>query len=532
VAFSGDADLSRGVGERARDSIPVIDVVLDPTAPPSAQLPEIPRRFSPRQQALLGGGIGLLLIAAIFAAVIGSDAQRRDHIARIFARHPSSPTGVSPAPASETAPAATAVSANGPASGTSETRESDPPFAKIFRVTDLASTPDIKMAEASVDRRTLTDALTQSGIPRNQIYRLLAAFKGLHDFDKTKRHDSFVAALHAPTGRVRAFEYAVGPTEIYQAREREDGSLLAERLDLHVEKRRALAAVVLGDDVGKSLEAAGLDRSLVEWLDEALEGRADLSRMRPGSRLRIVADYETALQSFAHYVDVPAIEYTPTDAESPPVRVYHFHEDKAQGYFDAAGRQPYKGAFRTPIAFARITSRFNMRRMHPILHVIMPHNGVDFAASSGTPVYAAAPGRVESVGEAGASGNLVTIAHAGGITTGYAHLSRFAPHLATGQNVEMRQLIGYVGSTGRSTGPHLHFSVKKNGVFVDPLRLKLDGERELPAAERAEFDHQRMPLDQVLDAIALPEATGATNTVSASGEGEDLEPLDEPEHTP
>jgi hypothetical protein len=163
--------------------------------------------------------------------------------------------------------------------------------------------------------------------------------------------------------------------------------------------------------------------------------------------------------------------------------------------------------------------------MHPILHVVMPHNGVDFAAPPGTPVYAAAPGYVEWVGDGGASGNLVTIRHEGGFTTGYAHLSRFAPHLAQGQQIDGRQLIGFVGSTGRSTGPHLHFSAKKNGVFIDPLRLKLDGLRVLPKSDRPEFDRQREPLDQLLDAIALP----PSGQRASPAEAEDLEPLDEPE---
>jgi hypothetical protein len=121
----------------------------------------------------------------------------------------------------------------------------------------------------------------------------------------------------------------------------------------------------------------------------------------------------------------------------------------------------------------------------------------------------------------------VTIRHADGITTGYAHLSRFAPHLSEGQSVETRQLVGYVGSTGRSTGAHLHFSAKRNGVFIDPLSLKLDGDRVLPRMERAILDEERAPLDKILDAIPLP-AASAESAPNASSEGEDLEPADEP----
>jgi murein DD-endopeptidase MepM/ murein hydrolase activator NlpD len=396
-------------------------------------------------------------------------------------------------------------------------------------VSQLTSSPDVKIVEGTMDRRSFIEAVNESGVPKAQVYRVLAAFNGIRKFDKSKRHDSFVAALEVPSRRVRAFEYQVSPTEIYQAREKDDGSLAALRLDLHVEKKRASVAFVVGDDLSSSLQAAGLDASLIDLLDDALEGRAQLSSLRAGSRLRIVADYETALGVFAHYLDIPAVEYLASDPDSTSLRVYRFHGEKTQGYFDAKGHQPYKGGFRSPIPFARISSGFNMHRMHPILHVVMPHNGVDFAASSGSPVYAACYGTVEWIGDGGASGNLITIRHEGGVTTGYAHLSRFAPHLAQGQAVETRQLIGYVGSTGRSTGPHLHFSAKKNGVFIDPLTLKLDGDRVLPKGERAEFEEQRASLDKLLEAIPLPNPPpeSAVHTKPESTEGEVMEPPEE-----
>jgi murein DD-endopeptidase MepM/ murein hydrolase activator NlpD len=134
----------------------------------------------------------------------------------------------------------------------------------------------------------------------------------------------------------------------------------------------------------------------------------------------------------------------------------------------------------------------------------MPHNGTDFGAPTGTPVGASSPGVVASIGYDGASGNLVTIDHAGGYTTGYAHLSRFAEGLKVGDHVSRLQLIGYVGSTGRSTGPHLHFSAKKDGKFIDAESLQLDALRVLPKEERDEFAVERKTYDQLLEAIPLP----------------------------
>jgi hypothetical protein len=141
----------------------------------------------------------------------------------------------------------------------------------------------------------------------------------------------------------------------------------------------------------------------------------------------------------------------------------------------------------------------------------MPHNGVDFAAPSGAPVYATAAGTIVAMGNDGPCGNEVQIAHANGITSVYCHLSRFASGLHAGQHVEGRQLIAYVGATGRVTGPHLHFGIKKNGVFVDPMTLRLDGMRVIPRGKRDEFDRVRAALDEELDSISLPTASPATS---------------------
>jgi hypothetical protein len=143
--------------------------------------------------------------------------------------------------------------------------------------------------------------------------------------------------------------------------------------------------------------------------------------------------------------------------------------------------------------------------MHPVLKKVMPHNGTDFGAGAGTPIYAAYRGTVASVGMQGPSGNLVLIDHDGGLQTGYAHMSRFAPGIERGDKVGTRQLIGYVGSTGRSTGPHLHFTAKKDGKFFDPLQLKLDALELLPVTDRETFLRQKQELDAALEAIPLPE---------------------------
>jgi murein DD-endopeptidase MepM/ murein hydrolase activator NlpD len=472
--------------ERRPDSMPILDVMLDPIGGDASSVRRAPRSVSPNLTALAGALLGLALIGALFVVLMR------------FARPPPPAPATVPSPTVTAAPALSALRA--------EPSPTTPTMPGPWRVAELASDPAVRILHGTMERRSFIDALATSGVPQEQVYRLIGAFRTVRRFDKTRRKDTFVVALDADTRKIRAFEYEAGPTEIYQAREQDDGALAAERLDLHVEKKSIAGAVVVGDDPTASLRTAGFDPSLLERIEDALDGRAQLSGPHAGARLRILAEEETALGAFARYTELPAIEYVSPEADTAPLRVYHYEGRRAQGYFDAKGRQPYKGGFRAPVPFVRISSHFDMHRMHPILHVVRPHNGVDFAAPTGTPVYAAHSGRVLFVGDAGASGNLVTIQHTNDITTGYAHLSRFAPRLAQGQQVETRQLIGYVGSTGRSTGAHLHFSAKKKGVFIDPLALRLDGERVLPKPDREPFEQRRAALDGALDAVPLPSA--------------------------
>ena len=187
-----------------------------------------------------------------------------------------------------------------------------------------------------------------------------------------------------------------------------------------------------------------------------------------------------------------------------PLRVYYFDDPLLRGYYDASGKSPYEGGFHKPIPGAAITSAFNPKRMHPILHKIMPHLGTDIGAPTGTPVGASAAGTVSYVGPGGAAGNLLKVMHPNGIETGYAHLSRYVEGIKVGDKVRRMQTIGYVGSTGRSTGPHLHFSASRDGKFFDAETLNLDGMRVLSQEQKDQFAGVVAKYNPLLDAIALP----------------------------
>ncbi len=392
----------------------------------------------------------------------------------------------------------------------------------VWRITQLSDDSGLRLFEDEVGRRPLLAVLAAAKISSSEAQRVTQSLDAARSIDRLGPGDTLKMAIEKATGRVVAFELASSPSDVWQAREEaeSDGGMALEtrRLELRSSRVRVGKAVLVGADLRASLAESGLTPvdDVVSMLDDALDGHAELSGIRPGSRLRIVGMEERVEGAFVRWVSLEAVEYFPANASAPAVRVYAIEDPgndsrKRYVWYDGKGRQPFHGGFRAPIPLARIASRFNPHRMHPVLHVLMPHNGVDFAAPVGAPVYVTAAGIVTSVGKDGPCGNKVEVSHAGGITSIYCHLSRYAAGLHVGQHVEQQQLIAYVGQTGRVTGPHLHFGIKRNGTFVDPMTLRLDGVRTIPRALRDEFDRRRTELDPELDGIPLPpaSATGA-----------------------
>jgi murein DD-endopeptidase MepM/ murein hydrolase activator NlpD len=178
--------------------------------------------------------------------------------------------------------------------------------------------------------------------------------------------------------------------------------------------------------------------------------------------------------------------------------LYQFktEDDQSTDYYGATGTSAKRFLYRTPIDGARISSGFGKRR-HPILGYNKMHKGVDFAAPTGTPIMAAGNGEVELAGKNGSYGNYVRIRHSNGYKTAYAHLSRFGAGIKKGQDVRQGHIIGYVGTTGRSTGPHLHYEVLVNDAQVDPKTIKVATGRTLTGGELKRFEAERDRIDQL-----------------------------------
>lgn len=179
-------------------------------------------------------------------------------------------------------------------------------------------------------------------------------------------------------------------------------------------------------------------------------------------------------------------------------------DQKISGYYGTDGRSMRRQFLRAPLDFTRISSNFNPSRRHPILNTIRAHKGVDYAASTGTIIKAAGDGRVGFVGTQGGYGRVVILEHGGGISTLYGHMSRFMKGLRNGQRVQQGETIGYVGSSGAATGPHLHYEYRLNGVHKNPRTVPLPDAAPIPMSYMAEFQARSGALWSELDRARAP----------------------------
>lgn len=235
--------------------------------------------------------------------------------------------------------------------------------------------------------------------------------------------------------------------------------------------------------------------------------------IQPGDKFALM--FEEMRTDEGDAVDQGAILVAEMQLSGDVKRYYRFKDENGfYDYYDAKGQSARKALLKTPVDGARISSRYGKRK-HPILGYTKKHTGVDFAAPRGTPIYAAGDGVIDFAGRNGGYGNYVRIRHNGTYKTAYAHMKAFAKGIRKGKRVRQRQVIGYVGTTGRSTGPHLHFEVHKNRAKVNPLSVKLPTGKKLTGKMLAQFEKVRASIDAQY--AALPSSTQLADASETTG---------------
>lgn len=294
-----------------------------------------------------------------------------------------------------------------------------------------------------------------------------------------------------PTGELAQLVYPINNVKTLQV------TRIGEQLKARISKpqtttREVSIAGTVGLSLSRSMSTNGIPSKIASRVADVFGHRINLKHLRSGDKFAVV--YRVSDSGGRRISTGPMLAARIT-THHHVYRAFRAEDSNGDyGYFDASG-ESYKPAFlRTPVAYTRISSRFNLHRLNPVTHRVMPHEGVDLAAPIGTPIHAAAEGTVKYAGWMHGYGRIVELKNFDGYSTRYAHMHKIAPGIKVGSHVTEGQIIGYVGETGRATGPHLHFEIRRHGVAYNPLTVKLPAGHKLPATRLARFEHRIRPL--------------------------------------
>jgi murein DD-endopeptidase MepM/ murein hydrolase activator NlpD len=384
-----------------------------------------------------------------------------------------------------------------------------------LRAVDVLLRPETETIEARVPRHATLDSLLRGHefppelvqavvdsaaavfnprhLRADQPYRLVRSLDGwMREFVYEIDTDRFLRIVNVDDSRPDILNAAVLPFE-------KETEVVAVRGQIGSGQSSLIAAV----------DAAGENIQLAMELAEIFGGQIDFdTELQSGDSFEVMFEKHSRDGEFAGYGAILGATFVADGEEYQAVRWINPETGKA-GYYDKEGRSLKRFFLMSPLRFEpRVTSGFSRSRLHPVDHTRRPHLGVDYAASHGAAVVAVASGTVVSAGWAGAAGKQIRVQHQGGFETYYLHLSSFAKGIRPGATVSQGEMIGRVGSTGSATGPHLDFRLRKNGVFVDPVRerRRQPPGQPIPPNQLDAYRESREDLLRRLSATVVPEA--------------------------
>ncbi len=276
----------------------------------------------------------------------------------------------------------------------------------------------------------------------------------------------------------------------------EDNKLIAKKIITKLYKKKTLSENIIKKNLYSSAVEANINPDTIIEFARIFGFEIDFQRdIRKNDYFKIV--YEKYFDENGEFIKSGSVIFAHMKLNNREITLYKFGSDKSYGYFDVNGKSVEKALMKTPINGARLSSPFGMRK-HPILGFNKMHQGTDFAAPLGTPIMASGSGTITRAKWCGGGGNCIKIKHNSTYETIYAHMQSFAKGMKVGKKVRQGQIIGYVGSTGMSTGPHLHYEVIVNGKKVNSQRLKLPSGKVLKDDERKQFEIHRIKTDVMI----------------------------------
>lgn len=357
---------------------------------------------------------------------------------------------------------------------------------------------EVAAAPTGIDRRvvsvgrgdTLMDLLTGVSVPRAEADDAINALSSVYDPRKLKVGQQVTVLFEPRRGGTRRFvglELTQDVVRSVSVARTGDAGFESAEVKKEVRRELVAAEAEIRSSLFEAGNGAGVPVSVMLAAIRTYSYEVDFQRdLHPGDRFKVL--YERLVTADGKVAGEGDVLFASLTVDGEELAIYrHKTRDGRVDYYDREGESIRRALLLTPIDGARLTSGFGMR-MHPILGYSKMHKGLDFGAPTGTPIYAAGNGVVEEIGPNGAYGNYVRIRHNTDVTTAYAHMSRFAKGVRRGGRVEQGDVIGYVGSTGRSTGAHLHYEVIKRGQQVNPKAADLPTGEKLAGRELQAFE--------------------------------------------
>jgi murein DD-endopeptidase MepM/ murein hydrolase activator NlpD len=340
----------------------------------------------------------------------------------------------------------------------------------------------VSVVEGRIHNGTLYDALMACNIPPAEILSLSKSFKPVFDFRSSRPKDYYAVSVDGQN-LIQKFVYKTSPLDEYEAVKEDNGDYTVHKRKIVLDRQIVSKLFTIESSLYQAVAESGETQQVAGLIAEIFAWDIDFYLYpRKGDQIAVV--YERCYKDgvFVKYGDILAARYV---GQQKTFSAFLFNDGQFDGYYDENG-QPLKKMFlRTPLKFGRMTSSYSIRRFHPVSKRYKAHTGIDYGAPTGTPIMATANGRITFAGRKGGYGKLIIIKHANGYQTYYGHCSRLLKK--RGQLVEQGQVIARVGSTGVSTGPHVHYEVRVKGRPLNPNKVKKSRGKPLKSELLASF---------------------------------------------
>ena len=334
---------------------------------------------------------------------------------------------------------------------------------------------------------TLYNFLLRKEVKKSTISSIIRELEPIVPFSTAMPGNTFALTLDVQEN-LHHFEYSTGPMETYIVERDPNGKLDGFKKEILLQKYWAVLSGEVNNSLCNAITAISNDSTLAGKFADIFAWKIDFhNEPRKGDKFRLVVEKYFSEDTFIKYGKILAVEY---NGYCGLHQAIFFENGKGESdYYDLNGVSVRRAFLRAPLRFTRISSGYSYHRRHPILGYVRPHLGIDYAAPSGTPVWAVADGTVITAKYMGQNGNQVIIKHMNGYKTYYNHLSRYGKGIKKDVKVRQKQVIGYVGTTGLSTGPHLDYRVKHHRKFVNPLKANFPVGQKLDPTDKKLF-HQ------------------------------------------